>query len=63
MQFRTINRLNIDASSKETVSSNVNQISKQKEEGIAFDEGNPLDIPKDIKIEIEGGDSLNPISS
>ena len=38
-----------------------NNIDSPKAEFVQFDENRPLDIPKDMKIEVEGGDSVVPI--
>ena len=37
-----------------------NKITRAKEEEIEFTEDNPLDLPKDVKFEIEGGDAILP---
>lgn len=37
-----------------------NTISQTDDEFVEFSQGNPLDLPKDVKIEIEGGDALSP---
>lgn len=37
-----------------------NNIAEQGDVQIIFDENNPLDLPKDIKVEIEGGDAVTP---
>lgn len=37
-----------------------NTITKADENVIAFEEGNPLDLPKNIKFQVEGGDTFVP---
>jgi hypothetical protein len=37
-----------------------NEAAKKDDEGVEFSEGSPLDLSKDIKIEVEGGDTTTP---
>ena len=37
-----------------------NEVAKAPEENVAFEEDNPWTIPPDVKIEVEGGDTLIP---
>ena len=37
-----------------------NLISKINDEDIEFSQENPLDLPKNVKVEVEGGDVLSP---
>lgn len=37
-----------------------NSIAKKPTDDISFEENNPLSIPRDVKFQVEGGDSLLP---
>lgn len=37
-----------------------NEATKEKEEAVNFSEGRPLDLPTDLKVEVEGGDTMIP---
>lgn len=41
-------------------SSTPNQVTKTVDMGVEFSEDNPLDLPKELKFEIEGGDTAIP---
>ena len=53
-----LNRLFI--TSPKEVKPEPNDIGKIPEEGIEFTEENPINLPSDVKFEVEGGDSFIP---
>ncbi len=37
-----------------------NQVIPDNSDTVAFDENHPLDLPKNVKFEVEGGDTVTP---